>query len=55
MARKFYHSPMAGFSIPAAEHSTITTWGRMGESEAYSNLICKFSSGKLILAYFSLK
>ena len=26
-ARKFYGENMAGFSIPAAEHSTITSWG----------------------------
>ena len=25
-ARRYYHEPMAGFSIPAAEHSTITAW-----------------------------
>ena len=27
-ARAYYREPMAGFSIPAAEHSTITSWGR---------------------------
>lgn len=25
-ARQYYDEPMAGFSIPAAEHSTITSW-----------------------------
>ena len=27
VARDYYGEPMAGFSIPAAEHSTITAWG----------------------------
>ena len=36
---RYYHEPMAGFSIPAAEHSTITSWGRDGEVEAYRNML----------------
>lgn len=39
VARKFYGEPMAGFSIPAAEHSTITSWGREGELDAYLNML----------------
>lgn len=34
---------MPGFSIPAAEHSTITPFGRKGESAAYRNMIKQFS------------
>jgi len=30
---------MAGFSIPAAEHSTITMWGRDRELDAYRNFV----------------
>ena len=30
---------MAGFSIPAAEHSTITMWGRDHELDAYRNFV----------------
>lgn len=41
-ARRYYHEPMAGFSIPAAEHSTMTSWGRDRETEAYANMIDKF-------------
>jgi nicotinamide phosphoribosyltransferase len=41
-ARAFYHEPMAGFSIPAAEHGTITAWGRAGECDAYANMIAQF-------------
>ncbi|KAK7102512.1 nicotinamide phosphoribosyltransferase-like [Littorina saxatilis] len=45
MARNYYHCPVAGFSIPAAEHSTITTWGRNGEYEAFKNMLTKFPTG----------
>jgi len=44
-ARRFYGEKMAGFSIPAAEHSTITSWGRNGEKAAYENMIDQFSNG----------
>lgn len=26
-ANRFYREPMAAYSVPAAEHSTITSWG----------------------------
>ncbi len=41
-AQEFYDEPIAGFSIPAAEHSTITSWGQDGEVEAYRNMIRQF-------------
>ncbi|MES1973814.1 MAG: nicotinate phosphoribosyltransferase [Pseudomonadota bacterium] len=41
-ARRLYNEPMAGFSIPAAEHSTITSWGREHEVDAYANMIAQF-------------
>lgn len=41
-ARKLYHEPMAAFSIPAAEHSTITSWGRDHEIDAYANMVTQF-------------
>lgn len=48
-ARRFYGEPMAGFSIPAAEHSTITAWGREGEARAYANMLAQFGGpGKLV-------
>lgn len=38
--RDYYHTRlMPGFSIPAAEHSTITSWGREHEADAYSNML----------------
>jgi nicotinamide phosphoribosyltransferase len=48
-ARRYYHEPMAGFSIPAAEHSTMTSWGEDRETEAYRNMLTQFAGpGKLV-------
>ncbi len=48
-ARKYYHEPLAGFSIPAAEHSTIISWGAAREVDAYENMLQQFAgSGKLV-------
>ena len=33
---------MPAFSIPAAEHSTMTAWGRDGETAAFANMIEQF-------------
>lgn len=47
-ARRYYKEQMAGFSIPAAEHSTITAWGKGEESAAFANMINRFGGkGKL--------
>jgi len=35
----------AGFSIPASEHSTITSWGRASERVAYNNMLDKYPKG----------
>ncbi len=37
VARKYYGERMAGFSIPAAEHSTTTSWGREREGDAFEH------------------
>jgi len=48
-AKWFYDEPMAGFSIPAAEHSTITTWTRSYEAAAFRNMIDQFGgTGKMV-------
>lgn len=40
---------VVGFSIPASEHSTITSWGREHELDAYDNMLNKFGGpGKLV-------
>ena len=44
--QQFYQSTeMEGFSIPAAEHSTITAWGRENEARAYENMLAQFPEG----------
>lgn len=40
--RKYYSCNMAGTSIPASEHSTITAWGKENEFEAYKNIIAQY-------------
>ncbi|MDQ5770531.1 nicotinate phosphoribosyltransferase [Thiothrix subterranea] len=52
-ARKYYGADMAGFSIPAAEHSTITAWGRDGEADAYANMLQQFGQAGKLLAVVS--
>ncbi len=52
-AKAYYHAPMAGFSIPAAEHSTITSWGREREVEAYRNMLKQFAKPGGIVAVVS--
>lgn len=51
--RKFYHTEMPGFSIPAAEHSTITSWGRDNEIEAYRNMLKQFAKPNSLVAVVS--
>lgn len=51
--RRFYNSEMAGFSIPAAEHSTITAWGRESEAEAYRNMLKNFARPGALVAVVS--
>ena len=36
---QYYDAPMAGYSIPAMEHSTVTAWGEEHEREAYENML----------------
>lgn len=45
MLLEYYDCDMAGFSIPATEHSTITSWGRDNEARAFDNMITQFSDG----------
>lgn len=41
-AKKYYNCEMAGFSIPASEHSTMTSWKKENEEKAFENMIEKF-------------
>jgi len=52
-AREYYSAGVSGFSIPAAEHSTITSWGRDGEVDAYRNMLTKFAKPGAVFAVVS--
>lgn len=44
--RDYYESEnVAGFSIPASEHSTMTSWGREHEADAMANMLCAYPTG----------
>lgn len=52
-ARNIYGAQMAGFSIPAMEHSTVTSWGRDGEARAFANMISKYARPGALVACVS--
>jgi len=52
-ARTYYAEDMAAFSIPAAEHSTITSWGRENEIDAFANMIDQFGGTDKVVAVVS--
>jgi nicotinamide phosphoribosyltransferase len=45
MLRRLYGARMAGFSIPASEQSTITSWGRQNEGKAFKNMLDSYPEG----------
>lgn len=51
--KRYYYESMAGFSIPAAEHSTITMWGKENESKAYENMINQYAKPNSLYAVVS--
>jgi nicotinamide phosphoribosyltransferase len=42
-ARRYYGERMAGFSIPASEHATMTAWGPAREAEAFRTMLTRFA------------
>ena len=48
-----YGGDVCGFSIPASEHSTITSWDRENEVEAYRNMLTQFGKKDAIFACVS--
>lgn len=42
---EYYDSGVCGFSIPASEHSTITSWGEGNEVEAFYNMLVQYPTG----------
>lgn len=45
IAKKYYNSKCAGFSIPASEHSTITSYGKDNELDAFRNMLQQYPTG----------
>jgi len=45
MLKEYYGEPCAGFSIPASEHSTMTSWGREKECQAMKNMLEQYPKG----------
>lgn len=52
-ANRYYGEKMAGFSIPAAEHSTITSWGKDHEVDAFRNMLTQFAKPGSLVAIVS--
>lgn len=52
-ARKYYNSDIAGFSIPAMEHSTVTSWGKPNEADAYRNMLARHGKPGSPIAFVS--
>ena len=53
-AMKYYNEKdMLAFSVPAAEHSSITTWGKTHEGEAYKNMMEQFGGNYPIISVVS--
>lgn len=45
-AMRYYDADVVpGFSVPASEHSTMTSWGRDQEEDAYANMMQQFPTG----------
>ena len=51
--RNYYGTDVAAYSIPAAEHSTITSWGKAHEVGAYRNMVNTFAKPGAVFAVVS--
>lgn len=45
LLQKYYKAGMTSFAVPAAEHSTIISWGKESEAKAYENMLRIFPEG----------
>jgi nicotinamide phosphoribosyltransferase len=50
---QYYNTKMAAFSIPAAEHSSICSWGKEHEVDAYRNMLKQFARPGALVACVS--
>jgi nicotinamide phosphoribosyltransferase len=44
---EYYDSGICGFSIPASEHSTITSWGESNEVDGLRNMLVQYPTGPM--------
>lgn len=52
-ANRYYNEPMAAFSIPASEHSTMTSWGKDHERDAFKNMLEQYGKPGALVACVS--
>jgi len=45
LLKEYYSEAISGFSIPASEHSTMTSWGREKEVDAMRNMLTQYPKG----------
>ncbi|QIG70808.1 nicotinamide phosphoribosyltransferase protein [Rhizobium phage RHph_I1_18] len=51
--KRYFNATSLGFSVPASEHSTITSWGREHEVDAYRNFLNIFGKPGAIISCVS--
>lgn len=51
--KRFYGENTAGFSIPAMEHSTVTSWGKKEEARSYGNMLNLYARPGSVVACVS--
>ena len=44
-AEQMYNADCTGYSIPAMEHSTVTSWGREHEGDSFENMLDSYPNG----------
>ena len=52
-AMEYYDTDVPGFSIPAMEHSTVTSWGRDGEEASFTNMMNHYAKPGALMAAVS--
>ena len=52
-AMEYYDADVCGYSIPAMEHSTVTSWGRENEVESYRNMLKQYGKPGQPVAFVS--
>lgn len=48
LAMNYYNAEMCGYSVPATEHSTMTSWGKANEAKAYENAMKIYEDAPIV-------